>query len=41
MTGMRRGRMPAAGRGEPMDAPELIEGRRLAVYVAQAALGHG
>ena len=33
-------RMPAAGGREPMDAPEPIEGRGLAVDIDWGAVGH-
>ena len=40
MAAMFPGRMPAAGGREPMDAPELIEGRGLAVDIDRGAVGH-
>jgi hypothetical protein len=41
MAAMFRERMPAAGGREPMDAPELIEGRGLAVDIDRGAARHG
>jgi hypothetical protein len=40
MAAMFPGRMPAAGSREPMDAPELIEGRGLAVDIDRGAARH-
>ena len=40
MAGMLPGRMPTAGGREPMDAPELIEGRRLAVDIDRGVMRH-